>query len=609
MNEDPLPPDPAHPADDHPTAAGTGAAEDHPAADGVPADEQPTAAVGEGRPTAGAAPADDQPTAVVGDSAADDRPTAVRGAGSADEQPTEILGDRAAAGGDGPTRATDGPTEVRPEGAAESATAGLPSGSGFPPPPEGPGAQPGAGFPPGGAGFPSGGAGFGSGGAGFASGGTGFPPGAGTVPPGGTGFPPGGEAFPPGAGTVPPGGTGFPPGAGGFPPGGGAYGPGGPRRLTRSTQRKVIGGVAGGLGEYTGIDPVLFRVLFAVLTLFGGSGLLLYAAGWLLLPADDQPTSPVESLIGRGSRGSSRTRDTAAAAALIAAGLVLAGVVAVGDARDLALCLLVVGGAYFLLRNLRERREGGPPQPAAPEPPPVPYQAFDVPPPVYQPGATATLTAPAPVAPPKPPKRKREHSILGVLTICVLLIAVGVTAALDNGGSHDPDVQTYLAIGTGIIGLGLLIGTFIGRARWLAWLGLPMLALLIVVSTSGIELDGGAGDRAYTPTEASDVQPTYRLGVGSLRIDLSDVDLSEQLVRTKASLGVGNLEIVVPANADVSIDSRSGIGEVLLFGEEANGTSVSRSVVDYGTGGDGRIDLVLDLDVNIGQVRVDRAQA
>jgi len=504
------------------------------------------------QPGAGGATAADRPTTTAGGATAGDRPTTTAGGATAADRPTTTAD--GATAGDRPTTTAGGAT------AADQPTEVLGGGPAFPPPPD---PQPGAGFPP-----------------------------AGEVPPGGAGFPPGGGAYPPGGA--------------GFPPGGWAWGAGNPRRLARSSQRKVIGGVAGGLGEYTGIDPVLFRVLFVVLTLFGGSGILLYGAGWLFLPADDQPVSPVESMIARGTRSSSRTRDTAAAAALIAAGLVLAGVVAVGDARDLALCLLVVGGAYFLVRNLRERRGGGPPQPIAPEPPPVAYQAFDVPPPAY--GGTATMTAPAP-APVKAPKPKRQHSILGALTLCVLLIAVGITSAVDDGGANGPAAKTYLAIATGIIGLGLLVGTFVGRARWLAWLGLPTMALLVVVSTSGVDLEGGAGDRAYMPAEVSDIQQSYRLGVGSLRLDLTDVDLSEQLVRTKLSLGVGNLEIVVPRNADVSIESRSGIGEVLLFGESEDGTSVSRDLVDYGTGGDGRIDLVLDLDVNIGQVRVDRAQA
>jgi hypothetical protein len=57
----------------------------------------------------------------------------------------------------------------------------------------------------------------------------------------------------------------------------------------------------------------------------------------------------------------------------------------------------------------------------------------------------------------------------------------------------------------------------------------------------------------------------------------------------------------------VAVDGRAGIGEVNLLGQVANGTSAQRSVVDHGPGGDGTIDLTLDLDVSIGQVEVDRA--
>jgi phage shock protein PspC (stress-responsive transcriptional regulator) len=391
-----------------------------------------------------------------------------------------------------------------------------------------------------------------------------------------------------------------------------------------------VAGVAGGLGEFTGVDPVLFRVLFAVLTLFGGSGLLLYAVGWLFLPAADQQASPVESLIGRNPGGSRRARDTAAALALVLAGLVLAGVLALGDARDLALVLILVGGGFFLIRNLQDRRAGGPPQPAGPEPyQPAPAAYETVPPtgatayqpgpaayqpaqPAYQPaapayqGATATVTAPPPV-----PKPRREHSILGVLTICVLLIVVGITAALDSGDATHPATKDYLALATGIIGLGLLVGTFLGRARWLAWLGLPSLALLVVVSTSGISLEGGVGTRVYTPQSVAELQPEYRLGVGDLRIDLSDLVLPEnELLRIKASTGVGDVDVILPADADVSIDGKAGLGELDLLGQTEDGTSPARTIIDHGPGaGDGAVDLALDLDVNIGQVRVTRAQA
>ena len=55
-------------------------------------------------------------------------------------------------------------------------------------------------------------------------------------------------------------------------------------KLYRSNTQKVIGGVAGGLGEYFNIDPVLLRVLFVLLILAGGGGLLLYVIMWIFIP-------------------------------------------------------------------------------------------------------------------------------------------------------------------------------------------------------------------------------------------------------------------------------------------------------------------------------------
>src|SRR4051794_31711978 len=60
----------------------------------------------------------------------------------------------------------------------------------------------------------------------------------------------------------------------------------GPRRLTRSTTDKRVWGVAGGLGRYFGVDPVIFRVAFAAATLVSGLGLIAYVALRLLLPTD-----------------------------------------------------------------------------------------------------------------------------------------------------------------------------------------------------------------------------------------------------------------------------------------------------------------------------------
>src|SRR5690348_1380755 len=60
-----------------------------------------------------------------------------------------------------------------------------------------------------------------------------------------------------------------------------------PIRLTRSSSDKLLGGVSGGLGRYFGVDPILFRIAFVVLTFAGGVGALGYIGLLAFVPADD----------------------------------------------------------------------------------------------------------------------------------------------------------------------------------------------------------------------------------------------------------------------------------------------------------------------------------
>lgn len=60
-----------------------------------------------------------------------------------------------------------------------------------------------------------------------------------------------------------------------------------PRPLVRSVDDRMLAGVSGGIAGRLGVDAVIIRVLTVVLSLFGGAGVLLYALGWLLLPAGD----------------------------------------------------------------------------------------------------------------------------------------------------------------------------------------------------------------------------------------------------------------------------------------------------------------------------------
>ncbi|HTN22958.1 MAG TPA: PspC domain-containing protein, partial [Solirubrobacteraceae bacterium] len=66
-----------------------------------------------------------------------------------------------------------------------------------------------------------------------------------------------------------------------------------PRRFERSSTDRVIGGVAGGLGRYFGIDSTIVRIGLVVLATLAGTGLVVYAAALVLVPTDGEvPESP-----------------------------------------------------------------------------------------------------------------------------------------------------------------------------------------------------------------------------------------------------------------------------------------------------------------------------
>lgn len=75
--------------------------------------------------------------------------------------------------------------------------------------------------------------------------------------------------------------------------------PSGNKRLYRDPDNKVFGGVCGGLGAYFGIDPVIFRVLFGVMFIAWGTGVMVYILLWIAMP---KAKTTVEKLEMRGER-------------------------------------------------------------------------------------------------------------------------------------------------------------------------------------------------------------------------------------------------------------------------------------------------------------------
>ena len=75
------------------------------------------------------------------------------------------------------------------------------------------------------------------------------------------------------------------------------------RTLRRSRSDRYVAGVLGGLARRLDLDPLLLRIATVVLAMFG-IGILLYALGWLLIPAEDEDASVAEQALGRGGTGS-----------------------------------------------------------------------------------------------------------------------------------------------------------------------------------------------------------------------------------------------------------------------------------------------------------------
>jgi phage shock protein PspC (stress-responsive transcriptional regulator) len=67
--------------------------------------------------------------------------------------------------------------------------------------------------------------------------------------------------------------------------------------LERPVHDRMVAGVAAGAARYLGVDPTVIRIVLAVLVFFGGVGLPIYLAGWLLIPEEGREQSMASELI------------------------------------------------------------------------------------------------------------------------------------------------------------------------------------------------------------------------------------------------------------------------------------------------------------------------
>lgn len=107
-----------------------------------------------------------------------------------------------------------------------------------------------------------------------------------------------------------------------------------PRRLTRSRTDEVLGGVAGGLGNYLGVDPVLIRIAWVALVLFGGTGILLYIIAWVIIPEEPLADAEARRAAEPGTDASRHASAGTSGALILAVVLIAFGSIALLNSID-----------------------------------------------------------------------------------------------------------------------------------------------------------------------------------------------------------------------------------------------------------------------------------
>jgi phage shock protein PspC (stress-responsive transcriptional regulator)/predicted membrane protein len=373
----------------------------------------------------------------------------------------------------------------------------------------------------------------------------------------------------------------------------------GDRPLKRSSSDRMIAGVASGIAHRLDIPAWVVRVAFIVLAFGGALGVALYIAGWLLIPNDNEEEPVARRLFESIQDGSGWM-----GVGLVGIGVLIAASSVDFIRGDLAVAVfLAVVGVLLYRGELGTSSEKERPEKAASEEADLSPTSASF----AGSGSSDGPHAPAPVpsaAPPRPSKPKNPPSMLGRIAIAVVLIANGVMAFFDYAvTTFDPSPRHYLGLTLGIIGLALIVGSVMGRARGLIVLGIFLAPLLILSPLAEFELGNGIGERQVTVLSVDEMAPSYNLAIGELVVDLRNVDFGGRTVELNTSVGLGSLQVLVPADVAVVAAAEVGIGEVQIFGAVRSGFARTLNVDRSGNG-----TLVLDAQVLIGEVRVSTSE-
>lgn len=194
-------------------------------------------------------------------------------------------------------------------------------------------------------------------------------------------------------------------------------------------------------------------------------------------------------------------------------------------------------------------------------------------------------------------KNRRDHPMR---LVALALVAVAVLSLLARA-------ETWPTAGAAwfLVAVAAVILLWTGRRRGLAIALLSLLVLWAVVVAAaitaaftwfGVSLGDGVGTHTYVPTNAAALNGGYHLGVGNLTVDLTQLPPGTHAT-VVASVGIGELKIIVPNDAGVFVRSHVKAGRVDVFGRHDDGTNVR---LDAGNGHR----LTIDANVGAGHIEV-----
>jgi hypothetical protein len=162
-----------------------------------------------------------------------------------------------------------------------------------------------------------------------------------------------------------------------------------------------------------------------------------------------------------------------------------------------------------------------------------------------------------------------------------------------------------------VLGGGLLVGTWWGRAWGLIPIGLLAVPVVGLAALAGsVPVEGDVSERLFQPTSTAEIRPAYRMTGGELIVDLSKVDFAQGAPPVVASVTGGRVLVVLPDEVAAEVRGRVGIGSLDLLGEVDSGAQVDSTVTRPAVSppAKGTAPTVrLDLQVGFGVIEVRRA--